>query len=271
MSNLLSTASGLIPGPRTRGGTVRQQKGHAQGSSRFPETSWAIVLATRVDANAGDALDALCHRYWRPVYASVRRQGFAPDDAEDLTQAFFLHLIERGTLARADPERGRFRSFLLGALRWFLANLREYENARKRSGTRKFVTIDAAEIESALHDDGSDAATFEMQFDREWARTVVGNALAALRREYTDNGRGDTWDVLQGCLDPGIDAPPYTLLATRLGSGEGAAKVAVHRLRRRFREALREEVSNTVATAREVEDELHYLREVLSVQSPPSP
>lgn len=246
---------------------MRRQNGHAQGSSRFPETSWAIVLATRVDGDAGDALDALCHRYWRPVYASVRRQGFAPDDAEDLTQAFFLHLIEHDTLARADPERGRFRSFLLGALRWFMANLREHENARKRSGGRKFVSIDIADIEAALHDGGTDTATFQMQFDRQWARTVVDNALAALRREYTDNGRADTWDVLQCCLDPGTDAPSYPLLATRLGSGEGAAKVAVHRLRRRFREALRAEVSNTVATAREVEDELRYLRDVLSTQA----
>lgn len=245
---------------------MRQQEGHAQGSSKFPETSWALVLATRVDAEAGDALGVLCRRYWPPVYASIRRQGFAPADAEDLTQAFFLHLLEHGTLMRADPDRGRFRSFLLGALRWFLANAREHDNARKRSGTRKFVTIDAAEIESALHDDGSDAATFEMQFDREWARTVVGNALAALRDKYAGNGQADTWDVLQSCLDPGAEAPPYALLAARLGSGEGATKVAVHRLRKRFREALREEVGNTVGTAWELEDELRYLRNVLAAQ-----
>ena len=249
---------------------MRQREGHAQGSSRFPETSWALVLATRADADAGDALDALCRRYWPPVYTSIRRQGFAPADAEDLTQAFFLHLLEHGTLMRADPDLGRFRSFLLGALRWFLANTREHENALKRSGTRKFVTIDAADVESALHDDGADAASFEMQFDREWARTVVGNALAALRDQYAGNGQANAWDILQCCLDPGAETPRYALLATRLGSGEGAAKVAVHRLRKRFRDALREEVGNTVGTAQELEDELRHLRNVLAAQPVPS-
>ncbi|WHZ18013.1 MAG: hypothetical protein OJF55_000162 [Rhodanobacteraceae bacterium] len=245
---------------------MRQEKGHAQGGSRFPETSWALVLATRVDADAGGALETLCRRYWAPVYASVRRQGFVPEDAEDLTQAFFLHLLEHRTLARADPDRGRFRSFLLGALRWFLANTRERENARKRGGTHKFVAIDIADIESTLRDGDADAASFELQFDREWARTLVANALAALRGEYAGNGQSDTWDILQGCLDPGSETPSYAALATRLGSGEGAAKVAVHRLRRRFREALREEVGNTVATAQEVEEELRYLRDVLAAQ-----
>lgn len=249
---------------------MHHEKGHAQAGSRFPETSWGLVLATRTDADAGDALGILCRRYWPPVYASLRRHGFAASDAEDLTQGFFLHLIEHDTLARADPVRGRFRNFLLGSLRWFLANARERENARKREGSRKFVTIDIASVESALRDDSANPATLEAQFDREWARTVVANALDALRDDYAGNGQAQTWDVLQCCLDPAAEAPSYAVLAARLGSGEGATKVAVHRLRQRFREALREEVASTVATAREVEDELRYLRDVLAAQIHPA-
>jgi hypothetical protein len=125
---------------------VRHEQGRAPAGYRFPETSWGIVLATRASADAGRALEVLCRRYWPPVYASLRRKGFEPATAEDLTQGFFLHLIEHGIVARADPRRGRFRSFLFGALRWFLANDRERLRALKRGGDSVFVPMAVARM-----------------------------------------------------------------------------------------------------------------------------
>ncbi|HEV7122683.1 MAG TPA: hypothetical protein VGN24_04560 [Rhodanobacter sp.] len=234
-------------------------------SSAFPETSWGLILATRDDA--GDRRGAfadLCRGYWTPVYASVRRQGFAPADAEDLVQGFFMHLIERDMVGRADPSRGRFRSFLLGALRWFLANQYEHEKARKRGGDSTFVPIDRAEIESSLQSSAECEASFDLRFDRQWARALVRNALDALRAEYMESGQASLYATLESCLDPALATPSYAVLAIRLSSNEGAVKVAVHRLRRRFRTVLRREVALTVASALEVDEELAYLRDVLA-------
>lgn len=236
------------------------------GNSLFPNTSWGIVLAARDDDSGRDAFSALGRRYWTPIYASLRRQGFAPADAEDLVQGFFLHLVEHHTVARADPERGRFRSFLLGALRWFLANEHERERARKRGGECIFVPIDSGEVESALQHDMQGRAALDLQFDRQWAHTLLRNALSALRAEYVENGQAQAYAILQPCLDPGVETPSYAILATQLDRNEGAVKVAVHRLRGRFREVLRREVECTVATAQEIEDELAYLRDVLAAE-----
>lgn len=245
---------------------MRRETGHAYCSSRFPETSWGLVLATRAAVPADGTLETLCRRYWPPVYAALRRRGLTLAEAEDFTQGFFLHLIEHGTLARADPLRGRFRNFLLGSLRWFLANAHARARAGKRGDPRQFVAIDSALIEASLEADSAADSTFELQFDRQWARTVVANALAALCDDYTDKGQARAWEVLRCCLDPAAEPPAYATLAARLGSGEGAVKVAVHRLRSRFRSALREEVARTVATAKDIEDELRYLHAVLAAQ-----
>ncbi len=241
------------------------------GSAAFPETSWGLVLATRDDARSGrDPFAVLCGRYWKPVYAHLRRQGFAPADAEDLVQGFFLHLIERGTVGRADPARGRFRSFLLGALRWFLSNEYERESARKRGGHSTFVSIDRAEVESSLQCSVESEASLDLQFDQQWARALVRNALDALRAEYVESGQAQLYANLQSCLDPAIATPPYAVLATRLACNEGAVKVAVHRLRGRFRAVLRREVALTVSTAQEVEQELAYLRDVFAATPSPA-
>jgi RNA polymerase sigma-70 factor (ECF subfamily) len=250
-----------------RGQRVIQDNGQQPGNSPFPNTSWGLVLAARDDDGGREAFSTLCRRYWTPIYATLRRQGFAPADAEDLVQGFFLHLVEHHTVARADPERGRFRSFLLGALRWFLANDREREHARKRGGECSFVSIDIADVESALQNDAESAAAVDLQFDRQWARTLIRNALGALRAEYDENGQGQAYAVLQPCLDPGVETPTYAALAVQLARNEGAVKVAVHRLRARFREVLRREVGCTVSTAQEIEDELAHLRDVLTVET----
>ena len=240
-------------------------------SAAFPETSWGLILATRDDADSRrGALADLCRRYWMPVYVNVRRQGFAPADAEDLAQGFFLHLIERGTFGRADPARGRFRSFLLGALRWFLSNEYERESARKRGGHSTFIPIDRAEVESSLQCKVETEASFDLQFDQQWARALVRNALDALRAEYVESGQAQLYANLQSCLDPAVATPPYAVLATRLACNEGAVKVAVHRLRGRFRAVLRREVALTVTTSQEVEQELAYLRDVLAATLSPA-
>jgi RNA polymerase sigma-70 factor (ECF subfamily) len=243
------------------------ESGRTVGRSTFPNTSWGLVLSTRADDGGRQALGALCSRYWRPVYTSLRRQGFPPADAEDLTQGFFLHVIEHGTVTRADPQRGRFRSFLMGSLRWFLANERERERALKRGGEVVFVPFDVHEIESSMRFDGEDAAPLELQFDRQWARTVVGNALDTLGTEYAEHGRAHEYSALRPCLDPSGEMPSYESLANDLDRSEGTVKVAVHRLRKRFREVLRREIGCTVATAREIEEELDYLRDVLTVSA----
>ena len=240
-------------------------------SAAFPETSWGLVLATRDDAGSRhDAFADLCRGYWKPVYASVRRQGFAPADAEDLVQGFFVHLMERGTVGRADPSRGRFRSFLLGALRWFMANEYERGSARKRGGDSTFIPIDLAEVESSLQLSTDSEASLDLQFDRQWARALVRNALEALRVEYAKSGQAQLYATLQSCLDPAVATPAYAVLATRLAFNEGAVKVAVHRLRGRFRALLRREVGLTVTTAQEVDEELAYLRDVLAAELSPA-
>lgn len=237
------------------------------GSARFPDTSWGLVLAAgdHGEARAHDAFAGLCRQYWMPIYASLRRQGFKASDAEDLTQGFFLHLIDGGAVARADPERGRFRSFLHGALLRFLANDREREVALKRGGDRVFVSFDTAAVEAQWQGDDEDVAQ-QLQFDRRWARTLVGNALARLDAEHAVSGESDLFDALQPTLS-GREIPAYAELAVRLNRNEGAIKTAVHRLRRRFRDVLRHEVANTVAAPEEVDDELAYLRDVLAAES----
>lgn len=240
-------------------------------SAAFPETSWGLILATRGDAGSGrSAFADLCRGYWMPVYASVRRQGFAPADAEDLVQGFFMHLIEGGMVGRADPSRGRFRSFLLGALRWFLANEYEHANARKRGGHSTFISIDHAEVESSLQLSTECEASLDLQFDQQWARALVRNALGALRAEYVGNGQAQLYSTLQSCLDAAVATPSYAAIAVSLGCNEGSVKVAVHRLRGRFRTVLRREVALTVASASEVDEELAYLRDVLAASLVPS-
>jgi len=242
----------------------------APGNPEFPNTSWGLVRAAGGSDAGRSAFSTLCRRYWFPVYASLRRHGFGAADAEDLTQGFFLHLTERDTVSRADPERGRFRDFLVGVLRWFLAHEHERAQARKRGGDSKFVAIDVAEVESWMPLGDAPNGSFELQFDRQWAQTLVRNALDELQTEYAATGQAHDFVALRPCLDPSVQAPSYASLAQRLERSEGAIKVAVHRLRNRFREVLRNEVAATVADAREIDEELAHLREVLALETAPA-
>jgi RNA polymerase sigma-70 factor (ECF subfamily) len=225
----------------------------------FETTQWSIVLAAGRSASgdAREALAVLCERYWYPVYAFVRGRGHGADEAEDLTQAFFAKLLEKHYVRDADPERGRFRSFLLAAVTHFLSNERDRETALKRGGGRAVVSLDAEDAEGRYRLEPSHDMTPERVFRRRWALMLLERAVARLREEAERAGQAERFERLTACLTG--DAVPHAEVAAALGMSEGAVKVAVHRLRRRYRELLRAEIADTVADPAAVDDELREL------------
>jgi RNA polymerase sigma-70 factor (ECF subfamily) len=227
----------------------------------FPTTRWSRVAAAD-DADAPVAAAALaefCAAYWYPLYAFIRRQGHGPEAALDLTQGYFAHLLERRPFAAADPARGRFRAFLRADCRHFLAHRREHDGAHRRGGGRPVLSIDARDAEGRYLLEPAHDRTPERLFDRAWALALLEGVLAELRREYEDSGRGATFEVLKGVLTDGRPPAPQAELARRLGTTEAAVQVAVHRLRRRYRDAVRAAIAATVADEAEVDDELRAL------------
>jgi RNA polymerase sigma-70 factor (ECF subfamily) len=194
----------------------------------------------------------------------VRRTGRSPHDAEDLTQAFFERLLEKDWLAVADQKRGRFRSFLLSSLKHFLANEWDRARAQKRGGRIRLVSLDTNTAETRFHHEPADTATPDKSFDRRWALTLVDTVLARLQREYVDEGKAELFEKVKGTLGGDRASAPYARLARELNTSEGAIKVAVHRLRQRYRAVLRSEIAQTVAAENDVEDELRHLFEALS-------
>jgi RNA polymerase sigma-70 factor (ECF subfamily) len=223
-------------------------------------TRWSLVAAAKDPAapHAREALAELCRLYWFPVYAYVRRRGHDHHAAQDLTQAFFARLLERNDLAAADRTRGRFRSYLLTSCQHFLSNERDRETAKKRGGGRARLPLDFADADTRYSHEPADMQTPERAFDRQWALGLLDRALGELRSEYADSGRARLFDALKCCLAGGADVA-YADLAGRLGMTEGAVKVAVHRLRQRYRDRLRGLIADTVATAEEVDDEIRDL------------
>lgn len=229
----------------------------------FPSTSWGqIADALRTGSpQARAALSELCARYWFPIYAHLRCAGHGTNDAQDLTQAFFLYALEQRLIARADPGRGRFRSFLLGSLRWFLANERERADALKRGGGQRRIEMDLVEAEAWIALTEEHEVAEELRFDLHWALGQVRNALDLLRCEHAARGDAARFARLAPALTRAdLD---YAALAPALGSTEGAVKTAVHRLRRQFRDHLRRSIAATVDAPHEVEDELRHLEAVL--------
>jgi RNA polymerase sigma-70 factor (ECF subfamily) len=237
---------------------------------RFETTQWSLVLAAgqRGSAAAEEALARLCSLYWYPVFAFVRRQGYARDAAQDLTQGFFARLIEKGDLRAADRSRGRFRSFLLTNCQYFLANERDRALARKRGGGRVPLSIDVAAAEGRYERALAHEETPERLYDRQWCLTLLDGVFEALRAEYAGTGRADLFDRLKEFLTAGKDAGTHADAARELGTSAGAVKVAVHRLRRRYRAELRRRVADTVGADQDVEDELRYLLGILSRDGP---
>ena len=235
------------------------------GDGNFRTTHWSIVLAAGNDSTrARHALETLCQTYWYPLYAFVRRLRHSPHDSEDLVQAFFAQCLEKNYLGAADQGKGRFRSFLLIALKRFLAN--EWDKARtlKRGGGAPPISLDAltAEQRYALEPAGQLGA--DRLYERRWALTLLDKVLSRLREEQIAGGRNSAFEVLKDSLTAGGDGAPYAELAARLGMSPGAVKVAVHRLRQRYRELLEAEIANTVASPEEVAEERRYLLSVLS-------
>jgi DNA-directed RNA polymerase specialized sigma24 family protein len=233
------------------------------GGGRFATTQWSLVLAAgrRGSAESADALARLCSLYWYPVFAFVRRQGHPAPEAQDLTQGFFARLIEKGDLSAADRSRGRFRSFLLTNCRYFLANERDRALTLKRGGGQAPLSIDVAAAEGRYERALAHSETPERLYERQWCLTLLDGVFAALRGEYAAAGNEGLFDRLKEFLTAGPDAGTHADAARDLGTSAGAVKVAVHRLRRRYREELRRRVADTVGS--EVEDELRYLVKTL--------
>jgi RNA polymerase sigma factor (sigma-70 family) len=236
------------------------------GSPVFVTTRWSVVVAAqcRDSPGAAQALEHLCQAYWYPLYAHVRRAGHSPADAEDLTQAFFARLLAKDWLAVAERERGRFRSFLLGALKHFLANEWDKARAQKRGGHLQIVSLDAPAGEDRLQHEAVAAGSPDREFDRRWVLALLDTVLGRLADEYRAAGKATQFERLKPALGGDRSEVDYALLSQELAMSEGAARVAVHRLRQRYRELLRDEIAQTVATADEVETELRHLFAALS-------
>jgi len=232
----------------------------------FPATQWTVVLAAggTPSPEAAAALERLCGWYWYPLYAFVRKSGYGPTDAEDLTQEFFARLIEHNWVAHADQHKGRFRSFLLMAMKRFLA--KEWDKARtlKRGGQVRFVALQLDTAETRYVRQPADAATPEQVFEKQWALALLELALKRLREDYARDHRDVLFQVLEPCLIGNREALPYAVLAAELGMTEGAVRVAVCRLRERYRVCLKEEIAHTVICPEEVDEEIRHLFRVLA-------
>lgn len=234
----------------------------------FATTRWTVVLGAAHSADAARAevaLEQLCRTYWRPIYSFVRRQGHASHDAQDLTQEFFGRLLAGTGLGGVDPSRGRFRSFLLASVKHFLANEWDKVRTLKRGGGVRIVPLDAAVSDGDTHPSpgmtqaAATGPTPEAAFDRQWALSVLDRVLSRLEAEHRGAGKGDFFEALRPTLTADRGSLPYAVLGTRLGLTEGAVKVAVHRLRQRYRALLREEIADTVERPELVDQELRDL------------
>ena len=227
----------------------------------FATTLWTVVLAAG-DPNhpgASAALDRLCRTYWYPVYAYVRRKGRIAAEAEDLTQEFFSRLLGRGFPAGVRREGGKFRSYLLRALDHFLINEWRRDNTAKRGGGSTIFSLDGVDADARYRLEPREVATPQSLYDHRWAMTVLDTVRARLRLEYTQQGKDALFAGLEPTLTSGADGLPYAELMKRLGLRESALKMAVHRLRRRFGDLLREEIAQTVVTSDEIDDEIREL------------
>lgn len=237
------------------------ERTQSAGLIAFPVTRWSLVLDVRRDpARSGEALEALLRLYWPPLYAFLLADGQTPDNARDLVQGFLARLLERGDLARVEPARGRFRSYLLAGLRNHLVSEVRRESAAKR-GAGAVVSLDTEEAAAWLAERPAPGAGPEAAFDRQWARLVLQRALERLRREQEAQDKLAQYEALAPAL--GSDAADsHEVLARRLGLSAGAVAVALHRLRRRLRELVRHEVIQTVGSAADLEEELRHLLRV---------
>jgi RNA polymerase sigma-70 factor (ECF subfamily) len=234
---------------------------------QFQTTRWSLVLAARDGGatEAGEALAALCGAYWHPLYAFVRRKGHAPEAAQDLVQGFFARLLAKGDLAAVDRAKGKFRSFLMAACAHYLANQRDYDRAWKRGGGRTPVPIDAVTAEGRYSREPAHELTAERVFERHWALTLLGHVIDRLEAEMTRAGKSRQFAALRPALLGSAERAPYAQIAAELELSEEAARAAAHRLRRRYRDLLREEVARTLDDPADVDEEIRDLFVALGV------
>ncbi len=235
---------------------------------RFAATRWSVVLAA-ADPRGGAgtvskrALADLIQAYWMPLHSFVRRQGEAAASAEDIVQDFFAALLEKQYLAQVDRSKGKFRSFLLAAMQHFLSKERDKRRAKKRGGAHTIIALDGLSAEARYALEPADNVTPERLYERQWALTVLELVLARLRKEYEDSGKGKLYKALEPCLTQGAKAIDYCRISKELGIAEGSARVAAHRIRRRYRDLLRREIAQTVNSPDQVEEEIAYLLKCL--------
>ena len=238
------------------------------GEARFPVTRWTLVLAA-ADKSEGEgrtALASLCETYWYPLYAYTRRRGFPAVEAQDLTQQFFLRVLEGRYFDRADRDKGLFRAFLLSCLKYFLSDERDRCYAQKRGGGMALLPFEISDGEALYQREPSHDETPERIFERRWARALLNRVLERLREEFVRHGRPEHFNRFKLYL-LGQQAVPYAELAQQLEMSEGALKVGIHRLRKRYRDLLRAEIAETVTDASQVDAELQYLAATLSTRS----
>ncbi|MSU63673.1 MAG: sigma-70 family RNA polymerase sigma factor [Pedosphaera sp.] len=231
----------------------------------FATTRWSVVLRAGDDQSPrhADALAQLCEIYWYPLYAFVRRQGAGPHDAQDLTQEFFARLLEHNFLDRADPNRGKFRWFLLGSFKHFLSHQRERDRAVKRGGGKAHISLDEMAAEKRYELEPSSNLTPEKLYERAWATTLLARVRQQLREHFREAGKLDRFEQLQSFLPGDYEKRPYSEVAANLSLSEGALRVELHRLRATYRALLRTEIAHTVSTPTEIDEELRHLIDVM--------
>ena len=242
----------------------------AGASPRFCTTSWTMVRAcSDVDdlPGARNALAELYHTYWYPLYAYLRRAGYSEHDAEDLVQSFYAYVQEKHAIAKADRERGRFRTFLLSSLRNFLSHERERAHAQKRGGGQELIFLDARQAHERYDIEPATTQTPENAFDTRWAHTLLEQTLARVQADFAARGKQRLFERLRTFLTGDTAETSYQSAADALGLPLSAVKTSIHRMRRDYRERLREEIGRTVASPAEIDDELRYLRQVLASTS----
>jgi DNA-directed RNA polymerase specialized sigma24 family protein len=238
---------------------------HTPPQPLFLTTHWSVVLAAKDKSSPGssEALETLCHTYWYPLYAFVRGSGYSPHDAQDLTQGFFARLLAKDYLRIVDPAKGRFRTFLKMALKRFLVHEWERGRAEKRGGGHVSLSFDTAMAEQRFQTETAQTLGPDQLYDQQWALTLLGEASARLEREYATAGKRVNLHELKPYLTEERGHIPYAKIAAALQTTEGAARVAVHRLRKRFRELFREVIAETVSESAEIEEELRHVIGVL--------
>ena len=248
------------------GGALRHEKAVVPGGSAFCTTHWTLICTARDpgDPACAAALETLCREYWYPLYAFVRRRGYSADDAQDLTQEFFHKLLSHDYLQAADRERGRFRTFLLLAMKRFLINEWQKAGRQKRGGGRVPVPIDQGWAEEMYHHEPAEDVTPEVLYERRWALLLLGHAVDAVEKEMAAGGRQELFEALQESLTGSTPSRSYEEIGRELGMSVSAIKASAHRMRLRLRTHMRSEIGKTVMMPEEVEEEISHLFSVFS-------